>query len=243
MRIIPVIDILNGFAVHAVRGRRKEYRPLRSVLTNSFRPIDVALAFKACGFHELYIADLDAIMCKGENLAIIEEIAEKTRLQLMVDAGISSLAQTEKLLQHKVSIVVIGTETLTDLRFVKEAVDCFKSERCAVSLDLKAGKVLSKLTPVLSMTPLELAFELEGMGISKLIVLDLARVGSGEGVDFDLLKELLGNLKVKVLVGGGVRHLNDLLGLRKLGVDGALLATSLHSGKVSIDELRQLRLL
>jgi phosphoribosylformimino-5-aminoimidazole carboxamide ribotide isomerase len=243
LRIIPVIDILNGFAVHAVRGRRKEYRPLKSDLTNSFRPIDVALAFKASGFPELYIADLDAIMCKGENLAIIDEIAERTRLQLMVDAGISSLAQTEKVLQHKVSTAVIGTETLADLNFVKEAVDRFTSERIVVSLDLKGGKVLSKSRRLLSMTPLKLAFELEGMGISKLIVLDLARVGSDEGVDFDLLKGLLGVLKVKVLVGGGVRHVDDLLALRKLGVDGTLLATSLHSGKVSVDELMQLKLL
>ena len=31
-RVIPVIDVLAGQAVRAVRGRRSEYRPLESVL-------------------------------------------------------------------------------------------------------------------------------------------------------------------------------------------------------------------
>ena len=61
LKVIPVIDILDGLVVHAIRGRRQEYQPLKSSLCNSVDPIEVAKAFKTLGFNELYIADLDGI--------------------------------------------------------------------------------------------------------------------------------------------------------------------------------------
>ena len=90
MRVIPVIDILNGIAVHAVRGKRSEYKPLVSVLCPSAKPSEIAFAFKKLGFSRLYIADLDAIMKKSSNLAVIRQIAKSTGLDLMVDAGTTS---------------------------------------------------------------------------------------------------------------------------------------------------------
>jgi len=240
LKIIPVIDILNGVAVHAVRGRRKEYQPLKSIFCDSADPVAVASAFKTCGFEELYIADLDAIMGKGENFSILERIAEATGLRLMVDAGICDLNQARQLLQRKVSKIIIGTETLPNLDFVKEAIESFGSDKVIVSLDLKEGKVLSASESLQSMSPLEFACKLEGVGVGELIVLDLARVGSGEGVDFALLKEILRSLKIKVLVGGGVRDAADLVKLKELGVQSALIATALHSGKITVNEFRKM---
>jgi phosphoribosylformimino-5-aminoimidazole carboxamide ribotide isomerase len=240
LKIIPVIDILNGVAVHAVRGRRKEYQPLKSILCGSADPVAVASAFKKCGFEELYVADLDAIMGKGDNFSVLEEIVEGTGLRLMVDAGIGDLDQARQLFQRKVSKVIIGTETLPNLVFVKETIESFGSDRVVVSLDLKTGKVLSKSETLKSMSALQLAGKLQGVGVSELIVLDLARVGSGEGVDFALLKGILCSLKIRVLVGGGVRDVTDLVKLKELSVHGALVATALHSGKISVNEPRKM---
>ena len=239
MKIIPVIDILNGVAVHAVRGRRKEYQPLKSILCDSADPVAVASAFKTCGFKELYVADLDAIMGKSENFSVLEDIAEKTGLRLMVDAGICDLKLARQLFQRKVTKIIIGTETLQNLDFVKEATDSFGSGKVIVSLDLKAGKVLSKSESLQSMSALELACKLQGVGVGELIVLDLARVGSGEGVELALLEQVLKKVNMRVLVGGGIRNVADLVKLKELGVHGALIATALHSGKITVNELRK----
>jgi phosphoribosylformimino-5-aminoimidazole carboxamide ribotide isomerase len=179
-------------------------------------------------------------MGKGENFSALEKITEKTGLWLMVDAGISDLNQARQLFQRKVSKIIIGTETLPNLDFVKEAIESFGSDKVIVSLDLKEGKVLSASESLQSMSPLEFACKLEGVGVGELIVLDLARVGSGEGVDFALLKEILRSLKIKVLVGGGVRDVADLVKLKELGVQGALIATALHSGKITVNEFRKM---
>jgi phosphoribosylformimino-5-aminoimidazole carboxamide ribotide isomerase len=46
-----------------------------------------------------------------------------------------------------------------------------------------------------------------------------------------------------VLVGGGVRDVADLVKLKELGVYGVLVATALHSGKISPESLKQAGLL
>ena len=67
MRIIPVIDLAAKTVVHAVAGRRNQYRPIESKLCESTSPIDIAQAFRSrFGLTELYLADLDAIQGKSQ---------------------------------------------------------------------------------------------------------------------------------------------------------------------------------
>jgi phosphoribosylformimino-5-aminoimidazole carboxamide ribotide isomerase len=243
LKVIPVIDILNGIVVHGVRGRREEYQPLQSILCKSVDPLEVASEFKALEFSELYIADLDAITRGSVNFQVFKRIAKETGLKLMVDAGVTDLETAQKLLDSGVSKIVVGTETLRSKSFVGEAVSLFGSERVIVSLDLKGDKVLVKLGFDGCREPVCLLREFKEMGVSGVIVLDLARVGSGEGVNVDFLKEVFEQVAVDVFVGGGVRDIEDLVELKNLGVSGVLVATALHSGKISIEELKKARLL
>jgi phosphoribosylformimino-5-aminoimidazole carboxamide ribotide isomerase len=238
MKIIPVIDILNGVAVHALKGERQAYQPLKSIIAKSTQPLAVAEAFKVIGFSELYLADLDAILGNRNNFSVLGMIAKATGLQLMVDSGVSTLKAAKNLLNVGVSKVVVGTETLSDLGFVEQANDCIGKNNFVVSLDMRAGKVLSKSGEIRKMTPLEVAAKLEKLGVSELIVLDLARVGSRKGVDIQFLKIMLKELNLKVLVGGGIRDLKDIQELENFGIKGVLLATALHSGKISIGQLQ-----
>lgn len=237
MKVIPVIDILNREVVLGVKGKRKEYKPIKSILCKSIEPIEVAIAFEKLGFNELYIADLDAIMNCSLNFKILKNIVNATNLKLMVDSGITDLEMARRLIETGVSKLIIGTETLQNKNFVAEAVEFFGSGRVVISLDLKDDQVLFKSGFSGNNNPLKLLREFEAMGVSQIIVLDLKRVGSGEGVNVDFLKKLIIEVGVSVYVGGGVRNINDLLELKRLGVLGVLVATSLHTGKISVDEL------
>ena len=237
--IIPVIDILNGKVVHAVRGKRRDYQPLKSVLTLSVEPLEVAMAFKILGFRELYIADLDAITKDQTNFQVFRQIADETGLKMMVDAGAADLERAEKLIDNGVSRVVIGTETLQNESFVNDAVWVLGRTRVIVSLDLKGDKLLVKLGFAGCKDPMCLLHEFNVMGVSSVIVLDLERVGSGEGVNVDFLKKALDEKAMDVYVGGGVRDIKDLLELKDLGVSGVLVSSALHSGKISIEELKK----
>ena len=239
MKVVPVIDILNGVAVNAIRGKRNKYQPLISSLSDSDQPLSVATAFKSCGFDQLYVADLDSIMQKGENFATIQQIAEKTGMMLMVDAGVSNVEKAQRLLKCKVDKVIVGTETLPSIVNLVEILQAIGREKVVVSLDLRNRNVISKSLTISSQDAATFAQKLEKYGVDEIIVLDIARVGTREGVDIMLLKNIMQKLKVKVDAGGGIRSINDLTRLDILGVHSALVATSLHSEKISIDELRQ----
>lgn len=237
MKVIPVLDILEGVAVHAVMGKRKEYKPLKSLLCDSADPLDVALAFRNSGFRWLYVADLDAIIGGWNNAALVKQIADETELSLMVDSGVDNEGKAELLIRYGVSKVVVGTETLKDLAFLENAVSAFGAESVVVSLDMMNGQVLGKFNLEGFSDPVSLLLGLQGIGINEVILLDLARVGSGKGVDFALVSDVLDSVELDVLVGGGVRNMNDLEELDKMGISGVLLATALHSGKIPVDEL------
>jgi phosphoribosylformimino-5-aminoimidazole carboxamide ribotide isomerase len=239
LKVIPVIDILNGIVVHAVRGKRNEYQPLQSGLCDSVDPLEVAKAFEKSGFGELYIADLDAIIECSTNFQVFQKISQETTLKLMVDAGITSVERADKLLKSGVSKIIIGTETLENKTFVEKAVKCFGSRHVVVSLDLSGDIIVGRLALGGTVDAIGLLKEFKRNGVSQVIVLDLARVGSGEGVNTEFLKTVIADVGINVYVGGGVRNVDDLIELERLGVSGALVATALHSGKISVDELKK----
>ena len=237
MKIIPVLDLLNGIAVHAMRGERNKYRPLKSVLWPSPDPLELAKVFDSRGFDELYMADLDAILENKEDFSVFTRISSETDLSLMVDAGINDLGKAERVLEAGASNVIIGTETLTDLGFAGEAVQALGEKRVIVSVDLKGGELLSRSEKIRSMNPLRLVETLEEMGVARVIVLDLARVGSEQGANMGVVMEVLEKTGVEVITGGGMRGIGDLDEARDLGVSAALIATVLHTGKLTAAEL------
>jgi phosphoribosylformimino-5-aminoimidazole carboxamide ribotide isomerase len=243
MKVIPVLDVLSGVAVHAVRGRRKEYQALKSALCASTDPVDVAAAFKALGFSELYLADLDAITGGQPSFSLFKKIVDTTGLELMVDVGVTNLKRAEKVLDSSVSKVIIGTETLTSTSFVAKAVESFGTEKVVVSLDMMNDRIVGRFELGRLAEPMLFLRELEGLGVSQIIVLDLAKVGSDEGVNMAFLQEVVKNIRAEVFVGGGVRDVTDLIKLNELGVSGALVATALHSRKISPENLKQVGLI
>jgi len=243
LRIIPVIDILGGVAVHAVRGIRENYQPLKSILCSSADPVEVAASLKAFGFSELYVADLDAITGGPVNSSLLKRLVDTTGLKLLVDAGVTNMERAGDVLDCGASKVIIGTETLPNTSFVAEAIEALGTERVIVSLDLRGDKVLSGFELGKLAEPVTFLRALEAFGVSQIIVLDLSKVGSREGTNLVVLQEVLKQIEVEVLVGGGVRDVADLLELKNLGVSGVLIATALHSGKISPESLKQASLL
>ena len=98
--------------------------------------------------------------------------------------------------------------------------------------------MLSVSETVAQMDPVSLAQELGKVGVKKIILLDLDRVGTEHGINLPLLHTLIEKTGVEVLVGGGIRSLKELEELRELGVSGAIIATILHNRKLDVNELK-----
>jgi phosphoribosylformimino-5-aminoimidazole carboxamide ribotide isomerase len=241
MRVIPVIDLKSGAAVHAVHGERERYRPLRSRIADGSDPVQLTRAVRArFGLDELYVADLDAIAGGPGSSEIVAALAREGRV--MVDAGAATPAAVARLLELGVARVVIGTETLPSPAAFGRLRAELPDAPLVLSLDLRAGRVLSPDPTLSDNEAADALARLADAGAREAIVLDLVRVGSGAGPDVPLLGELHARFpEVELLAGGGVRHAGDLRALADAGAAGALVATALHGGAIGADELRALR--
>ena len=240
MRVVPVIDLKDGTAVHAVRGERERYRPVRSVIAGEDGdPLSVARAFRSeLALDELYVADLDAIDGGGGNDGLIRDLARGARV--MVDAGVGEPERARALLELGVRRVVAGTETLTGAG----ALDRLLADvpEVVLSVDLRDGRALSPDPQLAGVPALDAVARLHRAGLREAIVLDLARVGSGAGPDVRLIAELHAAFPdLELLAGGGVRDVEDLRALGAAGAAGALVATALHRGVIGSRELAELR--
>jgi phosphoribosylformimino-5-aminoimidazole carboxamide ribotide isomerase len=237
MRVIPVIDLKGGVAVHAVRGDRERYRPLRSRIAAGPYPLDVARAVRErFGLDELYVADLDAIAGGPGNGDVVAALAREAHL--MVDAGAVEPAAVARLLGLGAARVVVGTESLPGAEAFARLRSELPDAPLVLSLDLRGGQVLSPDPALAALDPAGALARLADAGAEDAIVLDLARVGSGEGPDVALLGDLRARVPgVALLAGGGVRHAGDLRALAGAGAVGALVATALHGGAIAPEEL------
>jgi phosphoribosylformimino-5-aminoimidazole carboxamide ribotide isomerase len=242
MRVVPVIDLIDGTAVHAVRGERERYRPVRSVIAgDDGDPLSLARAFRSeLGLDELYVADLDAIRGEGEHSSSIGALAREARV--MVDAGVSEPERARALLDLGAHRVVVGTETLTGPDALDRLLGELPEGAVVLSADLRDGRALSPHPQLAGLPALDAVARLHRAGLREAIVLDMARVGSGAGPDVGLIAEIHAAFPdLELLAGGGVRDVEDLRALGDAGAAGALVATALHDGLIGPRELAELR--
>jgi phosphoribosylformimino-5-aminoimidazole carboxamide ribotide isomerase len=239
MRVVGVIDLKDGTAVHAVRGERERYRPVSSVIGgDDGDALALARGFRALGLDELYVADLDAIAGGDGNLALLTALAREA--SLMVDAGVSEPSRARALLDLGAHRVIVGTETLPRPAALDDLLTELPDGAVILSVDLRDGRVLSPDAQLASRPALDAMSRLPR--VREAIVLDLARVGSGAGPDVEVIAEIHGAFPhLELLAGGGVRDVDDLRALDAAGAAGALVATALHRGVIGARELAQLR--
>lgn len=226
MRIIPVIDLMGGVVVRAVAGRRHEYQPIQSQLVDSPEPRHVAgRLLEVSGATELYVADLDAITAGQPTPAETWQFLNSVGVEVLFDGGFRDPLDRYR---YELPIrPVLASETTHPTAAVLRATPEQEARlRPAFSIDLRAGSLVSVRHP----DPLELALIAAAAGFPTLIVLDVARVGTGTGPGTEpliraLRKQLPG---VELVAGGGIRNRDDLGRLADAGADAALVASALH---------------
>jgi phosphoribosylformimino-5-aminoimidazole carboxamide ribotide isomerase len=239
MQIIPVLDLLGSQVVRGVAGQREQYRPLESGLMAGSEQVAVAGAIREqFGLSQFYVADLDAILHRRANLPILRQLCAE-RLSLLVDAGLRRCEEAVAILEIGVERVVAGLETLEGPRELANLIRAYGVARIVFSLDLRDGKTLAASPDWPGEDPFEIARAVVESGCTQLIVLDIARVGTGHGVPTLALcdKIRVAFPDVTILTGGGVRSVEDLRTLERAGIDGVLIASALHDGSISRSDL------
>jgi phosphoribosylformimino-5-aminoimidazole carboxamide ribotide isomerase len=230
MQIIPVIDLLDGAVVHARQGQRQNYQPIKSLLTHSNKPLDIVAALlDIYPFSQLYIADLNAIQQSGDNFNAIRAVAQKfPHLKLWIDAGTHSIQP----IAH--SSVILGSENFpNDISGLENFLVCKNQQKDDIVLSLD-------FMPNGYQGPAEL-LEISQYWPQDVIIMSLQNVGTNQGANTNLIHKILALAPGKNLyAAGGIRHAEDLIALKNMGIHGALIATALHQKQLTTDEIESL---
>ena len=222
LMIIPVMDLKNGEAVSGKSGKRETYTPLKTVFDRSSNPIAIARKLKKSGFSRIYIADLDSIEGNSSNLQIAGEINKI--IPVMLDSGIKNSIGIQKIFD-KVEKVIIATETIENFDEIELIFSTYPKQNLVLSIDIKDGNVLGKH---INADFRDMIRKIEEINPLEVILLDISRVGTENGVDHELIDSFIG-LNIDLILGGGVTP-GDITELQSLGLEHFLVGTALHTG-------------
>jgi len=223
MKIIPVIDLKDGVVVHARQGLRDHYQPINTKLCQSsdiYQVIEAFLGFY--NFDTIYIADLNAITQQGDHERLITAVVSCfPHLTFWIDSGYQCVKKYPD--NH---LPVLGSECYSD-ETVLELKDF--NNRFILSLDYSmAGELGAKSL-----------FYRQDLWPDSIIIMTLNRVGSHQGPDLVKLNGFCRHYPDKQFIAaGGIRNADDLHALKQAGVKQALIASALHSGAISREDVQ-----
>jgi HisA/HisF family protein len=223
--IIPVIDLKGGVAVRARAGERASYAPLVTPLSPSPEPDAVARGLLgAVPARTLYVADLDAIEGRGADDAALSRIARACPgVELWVDAGFADEPSARDFLAKGIGRPVLGSESQRHAEPVRAL-----GNEAVLSLDFRGEDFVG---------PRSLLDD-PNLWPHAVIVMTLARVGTGAGPDFSRLAAIAARAgNRRVYAAGGLRGPEDLGALAERGAAGVLVASAIYDGRLTREHL------
>ncbi|MDO9599118.1 MAG: HisA/HisF-related TIM barrel protein [Azoarcus sp.] len=232
MRVIPVIDLMAGQVVRAVRGERAGYRPIRSKLCTGSAPLDVACALlDYCGADTLYIADLDALGGGTAQIPLLAALIQALpHTAIWLDGGFRDAAAFSALTQPLGQQLGSAAAQLTPV-FASESLATTHAARACLADPQRAILSLDRRGD-LALDPAS-CWSNETLWPARIIVMTLERVGTDSGPDLQTLAEVRRRAPGARLIGaGGIRGAADLQAAAEAGAEAWLVASALHEGRL-----------
>lgn len=231
MILFPAIDIRNGQCVRLTQGVFSTAEKVAEDWLNT------AMNFNQEGAEWVHMVDLDgALSGKPENSLIFITIAKDTPLKVQLGGGIRSMESISYYIEHGISRVILGSIAIQNPDLVKEAVREY-GNRIAVGIDAKKSMVKSSgwLTDS-SIHYIEMAKQMESLGVETIIYTDISRDGTLEGPNLEQLQAIDNAVTTNIIASGGIRNLEDIKILKEMQLYGAICGKSLYKGTLSLKE-------
>ncbi len=230
MIIYPAIDLRGGKVV-----RLKEGDPNRQKVFSE-DPIATAQQWLAQGAKWIHIVNLDGTFATlNDNARILEAVA-KFDVKVQFGGGLRSITDIERAIEQGASRVIIGTAAIEQPELVSEVIERWGSEKVAVGLDARDGKVATHgWQNKTNFTPLELGKQMVERGVIHALYTDVNRDGLLQGVNVESTAELARETGMQVIASGGVGSLEDIKRLKATGeVAGAVIGMALYEGRFGL---------
>lgn len=233
--VYPAIDLRQGRVVRLVQGdpgRETEYAD---------DPLGVARRWQDAGASWVHVVNLDGAFGEGsrENADALERIVT-TGLSVQFGGGLRDLASLRQALEAGVERVVVGTVAVQRPAVVEAALEAFGAERVALAIDARAGVVRTHgWQAAADLTPLSLARAWADRGIRWVVLTDVARDGTGRGLNLGMTVDVARASDLRVIASGGVAGLEDVRRTHQAGLSGVVIGRALYEGKIDLRDALQ----
>jgi phosphoribosylformimino-5-aminoimidazole carboxamide ribotide isomerase len=232
MILYPAIDLKDGKCVRLIQGE------MDSATVYNDSPADQARAFEALGFSWMHIVDLNgAVEGRAVNADAVEAILRRIAIPVQLGGGIRDRAGVERWLSRGVARVILGTAAVKDPDLIKEVGRAFPG-RIAVGIDARAGIVsVEGWAQGSNLTAKDLALRVQDAGAATIIYTDIARDGTGLGLNIDETLELAESVQIPVIASGGVGGIEDVEALMTAedgcdNIAGVIIGRALYDGRI-----------
>lgn len=235
MRIIPAIDIIDGKCVRLTQG---DYAQKKVYHEN---PADVARSFEDAGMKYLHLVDLDGAKAgRVINWNVVKAITTQTGLKVDFGGGIKTVAEIKKLFDLGVQQVNLGSIAVKEPETVKQWIKEFGREKIILSADVKGEQIaISGWQESSAISITTFLKDYLQYGIEFVTCTDISTDGMLTGPNIELYKRLLLSFpQLHLIASGGVSSIDDILELRRIGVDGVIVGKAIYEGKIKLPELQ-----
>jgi phosphoribosylformimino-5-aminoimidazole carboxamide ribotide isomerase len=232
LEIWAAIDLHQGRVVSLCEGN-----PSLST-TWSDDPLAVAKRFEREGANGLHIIDLDGALKTGSNRSIAESIAREARIPVQIGGGVRSRADVDRWMKLGVDRVVLGTLAYNDPPTLSQIISEYGRERIVVATDYKNGKIVTKgWTRQEDLSVLDAIKRLQDSQIGTVLATAVEFDGRALGPDLVTLRDIRASTSIQILASGGVRTIDDVQELNRVGVEGVVIGRALYEGTLGFPEL------
>jgi phosphoribosylformimino-5-aminoimidazole carboxamide ribotide isomerase len=236
MIIYPAIDLRGGRCVRLVQGDP------RAETVVSDDPVGTAQRWVSLGAEWLHVVNLDGafgdMASAGENVQALGAILKAVDVPIQFGGGLRAIADLEAALSLGVARGIVGTAAITNPSLVREALARFGAEAISLAIDARDGQVATHGWQQLSsVTAIDLALHMKGLGITRVVYTDIARDGTLAGVNAPACAALAAESGLAVIASGGVASLKDVHCAKEVeatGVEGLIIGKALYAGQVDL---------
>jgi len=231
--LYPAIDIKDGKCVRLLKGDMNK----ETIFNHS--PKNQAKQFEELGCEWIHLVDLNgAFEGLPVNHKAVEEILDSVKVPVQLGGGIRSIKTIENWINQGLSRVILGTAAINDPNLVELAAREFPN-KIAVGIDAKNGFVATEgWANTTAITALELAKNLEGVGVCSIIYTDINRDGAMKGPNIEQTEIIANSVSIPVIASGGISSIKDLQNLKnsKAELNGVISGRAIYDKILKIDE-------
>jgi phosphoribosylformimino-5-aminoimidazole carboxamide ribotide isomerase len=234
---IPAIDIIEGKCVRLTKGDYNQKKVYNE------HPLEVALMFEDAGITRLHLVDLDGAKAGSvKNWKVLETIAGKTKLTIDFGGGIKTVEDVHVVFNSGAELATVGSMAVKDAVLFEMLLMTFGAEKFLLGADVKEEKIaIHGWLEQTEIGILDFLADYMSKGVQQFFCTDIAKDGMMMGPSTELYQKIMeANKGIQLIASGGIRHMDDVLQMKEIGMSGAIIGKAIYEGKIDIKELAKL---